>query len=102
MIFEIASARLSRRSVEALESAMHAPTVTAHDLRHTCAVVRMTQLIEVGVDMDVAKERLRAFFGWSFESEMPRHYARAYFESRLDSVWRKKFDAHVEALRDLA
>jgi len=50
MIFEIVSARLSRRSLEALESAMHAPTVTAHDLRHTCAVVRMTHLIDSGVD----------------------------------------------------
>ncbi|PSD09813.1 integrase, partial [Stenotrophomonas maltophilia] len=39
------------------------------------------------------------FFGWSRESQMPLHYARAVFEDRLSSVWNNAFDDRVEVLR---
>ncbi len=32
---------------------------------------------------------------------MPRHYARAYFEDQLISVWDKKFDDRVDVLRTI-
>lgn len=70
-------------------------------MRHTCAVVRLTHFLDEGIAMDIALQKLRAFFGWSHASEMPRHYARAYFETRLATVWHDEFDAHVEALRQL-
>ncbi|MEZ0470083.1 tyrosine-type recombinase/integrase [Luteimonas salinilitoris] len=74
-------------------------SVTPHDLRHTCAVVRLNQLLHHGDSMDEALQKLRAFFGWSRESQMPVRYARAVFEDRLSSVWNNAFDDRVEILR---
>lgn len=78
------------------------PKITPHDLRHTCAVVRLSHFRDAGLGEHEALERLRAFFGWSHTSQMPRHYARAYFESKLSEVWRDDFDAHISAIRNLA
>lgn len=47
-------------------------------------------------------EKLRVFFGWSRTSLMPHHYARAYFEDRLATVWQDSFDLHIETLRKLS
>lgn len=49
--------------------------------------------------MELALQNLRVFFGWTKDSEMPRHYARAYFEDRLITVWQKKFDDRMDVLR---
>jgi len=73
-----------------------------HALRHTCAVVRLKQFIDAGVEMDIAVQQLRVFFGWSRTSQMPHLYARAYFEARLATVWQDSFDLHVESLRQLS
>lgn len=75
--------------------------VTPHDLRHTCAVIRLNQLLTQGDRMDEALQKLRSFFGWSRDSQMPVHYARAVFEDRLSSVWNSAFDERVEVLRAL-
>lgn len=74
-------------------------SVTPHDLRHTCAVVRLNQLLHHGDSMDEALQKLRGFFGWSRESQMPIRYARAVFEDRLSSIWNNAFDDRVEVLR---
>lgn len=74
-------------------------SVTPHDLRHTCAVVRLNQLLQQGDSMDEALQKLRAFFGWSRESQMPVRYARAVFEDRLSSVWNDALDERVSVLR---
>jgi hypothetical protein len=74
-------------------------TVSCHDLRHTCAVVRLKLYQDAGNDLDLAMDKLRVFFGWSPQSEMPRLYARAYFETKLSEVWNENFDAFVDALR---
>lgn len=74
---------------------------TAHDLRHTCAVTRLNALRKHGVGEEEALSKLRIFFGWSHGSQMPRHYARAYWESELGRVWNDAFDEHVEVLREL-
>ena len=76
-------------------------SVTAHAMRHTCAVVRLNQILAVGVEMSDALQRLRVFFGWSRESEMPLRYARAVFEDRLSSIWRSEFDERISVVRSL-
>lgn len=74
-------------------------TITAHDLRHTCAVVRLNQMLDQGDSMDEALQKMRTFFGWSRSSDMPRKYGRAVFENRLATVWNDVFDNRVEILR---
>lgn len=76
-------------------------SITPHDLRHTSAVVRLNQLIDKGIDFDVALQKLRAFFGWSRTSEMPRRYAHAVFEDRLSNVWTKMIDDRIEILKSI-
>jgi integrase len=76
-------------------------SVTPHDLRHTCAVVRLHQLLEQGDSMDEALQKMRTFFGWSRKSVMPSRYARAVFEDRLANVWNDAFDDQVALLRAL-
>lgn len=76
-------------------------SVTPHDLRHTCAVVRLNQFLQDGDEMDIALQKMRVFFGWSRESDMPRKYARAVFEDRLSSVWSKVMDDRVAILRNI-
>ncbi|WP_261309895.1 site-specific integrase [Burkholderia stabilis] len=74
-------------------------SVTPHDLRHTCAVVRLHQLLLNGDQMDEALQKMRTFFGWSKKSVMPSRYARAVFEDRLADVWNDSFDDRVALLR---
>lgn len=76
-------------------------SITAHDLRHTCAVVRLNQLLQQGDSMEEALQKLRAFFGWSRESQMPLRYARAVFEDRLSTIWDRIFDDRVNLLRSI-
>ena len=76
-------------------------SVTCHDLRHTCAVLRLQQLLERGDAMPEALQKLRTFFGWSKASDMPSRYARAVFEDRLARVWNDEFDDRVAVLRAL-
>jgi len=78
-----------------------ADSFSSHELRHTCAVVRLNQLLSSGIEMTNALEQMRVFFGWSRDSDMPLRYARAVFEDRLASVWNSKFDDRVEVLRSL-
>lgn len=99
-IFSTITENLSERSRKALLDRGKAG-VTPHDLRHTAAVVRLAMYVSSGLDLDTAIEKLRVFFGWSPTSQMPRHYARAYFETSLAEVWNESFDSYVEALRGL-
>ena len=71
---------------------MHFPWVHKH--------VKVRSYIQ-GDNLDTAINKLRVFFGWSETSQMPRHYARAYFESGLADVWNDSYDTFVETLRDL-
>lgn len=96
------SSRLSKGAEQELFERCKVKTLTPHALRHTCSVVRLTHLIDSGVEMDLALQKLRVFFGWSRPSLMPHLYARAYFEDRLAKVWHDSFDLHVDALRGLS
>ncbi|GJH18126.1 tyrosine-type recombinase/integrase [Caballeronia novacaledonica] len=76
-------------------------SVSPHDLRHTCAVIRLKQFLGQDITFEEAMQRMRSFFGWSYESTMPLHYAKAAFEERLANVWGDVFDEHTNLLRNL-
>jgi integrase len=99
-IFNKISDSLPKDIRNALRDHTGADEVTAHDLRHTCAVIRLNQFLKSG-DMQDSLKKLRAFFGWSRTSDMPERYARAVFEHRLSSVWDDRFDDRVDLLRNL-
>jgi integrase len=100
-IFRKLSGRLSKGAARELWKRRKETWISPHDLRHTAAVVRLRQLVSSGIELEVAIEMLRGFFGWSPESDMPRLYGRAYFDERLATVWNADFDARVEILRRL-
>lgn len=97
-LFDVVSEALSDRAKEAMRKQGLA-SISCHDLRHTAAVVRMRRYQDAGMELDKAQEKLRVFFGWSKSSNMPRLYARAYFETSLAEVWDEKFETFVDALR---
>lgn len=100
-IFSTLSEALSERARVELWDKRRKRTVTPHDLRHTAAVVRLTEFLADGTSMDVAMSKLRSCFGWTMDSTMPNHYARAYFEHQLATVWENRFDAHIDHLRSV-
>jgi len=100
-IFNKITAALPENVMKELRDRTGKDSVTAHDLRHTCAVVRLSQLLERGDSMDEALQKMRAFFGWSRSSDMPQRYARAVFEDRLAGVWSNIFDDRVAILRNI-
>ncbi|MET3757109.1 MULTISPECIES: tyrosine-type recombinase/integrase [Rhizobium] len=97
-MFDVVTASLSSDAINSLKK-QGLDGVSCHDLRHTAATVRMKRYQDSGLDFDKAQEKLRVFFGWSKTSNMPRLYARAYFETSLAEVWDEKFDHFVDALR---
>ena len=103
MVMARANAALSQTARDVLvdQRGIKQAKFTAHDLRHTCAVTRLNALRKHAVAEDEALSKLRVFFGWSHGSEMPRHYARAYWESELGRIWSDAFDEHVEVLREI-
>jgi integrase len=100
-LFARVSMALPAAVLAELEDRTGKASVTPHDLRHTCAVVRLNQLLSQGDSMDEALQKMRTFFGWSRTSDMPTHYARAVFEDRLAAVWNNVFDDRVAVLRAL-
>ena|ERR1035437_2432485 len=100
-IFQKITASLPLSLQKSLHDHTGEDSISPHDLRHTCAVVRLNQMLTEGISMDDALQRMRAFFGWSRKSEMPLRYARTVFEDRLASVWRDEFDERVSMLRSL-
>lgn len=100
-VFEVVTKNLSPSAKNAL-AARSLSGVCAHDLRHTCAVNRLGRYILLGDDLDVAIEKLRVFFGWSPASSMPRHYARAYFESNSADMWDENYDRLLATLRSIS
>jgi integrase len=75
--------------------------IRAHALRHTCAVVRMKQLLAMGNIEENAMMHLRSFFGWTKNSVMPLHYAKMALDERLNETWNDKLDDRIEILRSL-
>lgn len=73
--------------------------VSPHDLRHTCATARYSMFVAVDGNRELALQRMRAFFGWSYTSEMPEVYARAAIQDDLLRTWNDLFDKRIEVLR---
>jgi len=99
LIFHKITSSLPKDILKDLENRTGKTSISPHDLRHTCAVVRLNQLLTQGDSMDEALQKMRTFFGWSRSSDMPRKYARAVFEDRLARVWNNIFDDRVAILR---
>lgn len=93
------SARMPPSVLKTLRDRTGKDSIDPHDLRHTCAVVRLNQLLSKNVSMDEALQQMRTFFGWSRTSEMPKRYARAVFEDRLADVWSQVMDDRIEILK---
>ncbi len=100
-IFGRISDALPKQARIELEDRTGKTSITAHDLRHTSAVVRLNQLLDSNVEMELALQKLRTFFGWSRTSDMPRKYARAVFEDRLANIWSNILDDRVAVLNAL-
>ncbi|WP_454753881.1 tyrosine-type recombinase/integrase [Cupriavidus necator] len=75
--------------------------VSPHDLRHTCATMRFAMFMTQDANRDLALQRMRAFFGWSRESTMPEHYARAAIQEDLLKTWNDLFDHRTRQLREV-
>ena len=92
---------LSPKARSEMRDQTGAENITAHSLRHTCAVVRMKQLISSGQTPEQAMSQLRSFFGWSKTSLMPMHYAKAALDEHLNESWNDRLDDRLELLRNL-
>lgn len=99
VIFKKITESLPKEVLNELEQRTGKTSISPHDLRHTCAVARLNQLLSKGDSMDEALQKMRTFFGWARTSDMPRKYARAVFEDRLAGVWNNVFDDRVAILR---
>ncbi len=101
-VIEHLSKSLSRASQKALQQQNAKQSVSLHDFRHTCAVIRLRNFLDQGSEMSEAEALMRAFFGWSRDSTMPRLYAKAYYDERLHGVWDASFDRRIEIIRNSA
>lgn len=99
LLFKKVSQFLASNVLHDLQLRTGKTSISAHDLRHTCAVIRLNQLLQLGDSMEVALQKMRSFFGWSRTSDMPRKYAKAVFEDRLACVWNNVFDDRIAILR---
>lgn len=100
-IFQKITENLSEQSRRTLLQQTGAKYLTAHALRHTCAVLRMKQFISAGQSPEQAMAQLRSFFGWARSSVMPLHYAKAALDERLNESWNDQLDSRLAMLRSL-
>lgn len=99
--FKRLSTALSKDCLKVLYDRTGMSSISAHDLRHTAAVVRVKQLLSRGESMPEVLQKMRSFFGWSVDSPMPQLYAKAAFEERLNTVWNDAFDDRAAMLMEL-
>ncbi len=97
-VFEILNRTLSAPSRD-IQASRRIDKITPHSLRHTAAVLRLQRFVDGGMELEEAVHRLRPFFGWSRSSEMPYHYARAYFDPMHAAVWEETFNDSLATLR---
>lgn len=99
--FRRLSEALSADARRSLQRSTGTDSLTPHALRHTCAVLRMKQMLRLGQSPEQAMSNLRSFFGWSKTSVMPLHYAKAALDERLNETWNDRLDDRLEFLRGL-
>lgn len=100
-IFNKISTYIPKDLQEELFNCTYKKNISPHDLRHTCAVLRLQQLLQNGDSMDEALAKLRLFFGWVRDSNMPLRYARAVFEERLSTIWDDELSQHTNILKNI-
>lgn len=83
-IFEQISAALPPEILKILLDKNGKHTITPHDLRHTCVTEVFIKLVEENTPIDLINQKLRRYFGWSYESNMPRLYANAAMHENLN------------------
>lgn len=98
-VFAIITDCLSSQSKSALFESCGKTTVSPHDLRHTSVVLRLKRIVAGGKSLSEAIEDLRVFYGWAKDSDMPQHYARAYFEGELSEQTSERIELAVETVR---
>ncbi len=98
-VIETAVKCLSAEALDAVQRRAEGK-LSAHSFRHTAAVIRLQRFMDAGMEHDEAIRRLRPFFGWSRDLEMPFHYARAYFDPRYAKMWDESFEDSLAALRE--
>jgi integrase len=101
-IFETLTDALPKEVLNILEARTQGSrSVSAHDLRHTCATVCMHEWSKENDSTEVLA-RMRRKFGWSADSTMPSRYAALAYDQRI-SIWiNQRQNVRVEALRSLA
>ncbi|WP_158239298.1 tyrosine-type recombinase/integrase [Uliginosibacterium sp. TH139] len=98
-IFRRLTASIPKNELKKMEDRIGKTTITPHDLRHTCAVNRLTTFLENGDSAEIALQKLRVFFGWTPGSTMPVRYARSVFENSLQDKLDSEFDTRVNSMR---
>lgn len=92
---------LSPEARAQLLDATDATYLRPHALRHTCAVLRMKQLLATSSSVDQAMMHMRSFFGWSKDSLMPQYYGKVAMDERLNESWNDTLDERLSILRAL-
>ena len=87
--------------IKELENHNGKSSISPHDLRHTCVVNLMRILTKLGTSTDLVHQKLRTFFGWSIESNMPRLYARSSIYECLEEKWSEPFEQVFQQLRSM-
>ncbi|MGL4091145.1 hypothetical protein [Agrobacterium cavarae] len=85
-VLDCASAALSDFARAEL-TALRLSDVSCHDLRHTCAVFQLQSYQDRGIPIAKAEGKLRRFFGWCDDSDMPRLYGKAFYEPRAHELY---------------
>ncbi len=101
-IFDTLTDALPKEVLNILEARTQGSrSVSAHDLRHTCATVCMHEWSKENDSTEVLA-RMRRKFGWSADSTMPSRYAALAYDQRI-SIWiNQRQNVRVEALRSLS
>lgn len=98
-VFAIITDYLSSQSKSALLAACSKTTLSPHDIRHTSVVLRLKRTVAEGKSLSEAIEDLRIFYGWAKDSDMPQHYARAYFEGDLSEQTSERIERAIVTVR---
>jgi len=98
-LFQDVTRRLTPRALKAFRWRTKKKYVSCHDFRHTCATVAYAHFQRTE-DRDTTFSRMRAFFGWAPESDMPAHYSRVAVKDDLIKNWDITFAKQLATLRE--
>lgn len=100
-IFETLTGALPKEVLDILEARTQGSrSVSAHDLRHTCATVCMHEWNKDNDSTEVLA-RMRRKFGWSADSTMPSRYAALAYDQRISMWVNQRQNLRVEAIRSM-